>query len=137
MDEKTGAPSTGFDKLVERFPERWPTIQTARRQALERRQELTSLIEQNVSEVRSDANLIVYGSLARGEWTAKSDLDWSLLVDGQVDADDQVAAKKIQRLLQDAKWLEPGKSGVFGKPVFSHSLVHEIGGQIDTNINTT
>jgi hypothetical protein len=31
----------------------------------------------------------------------------------------------------------PGPEGTFGKMVFSHSLIHEIGGEDDTNSNTT
>jgi hypothetical protein len=33
--------------------------------------------------------------------------------------------------------VDPGSSGVFGTLTFSHDLVHHLGGQSDTNINTT
>jgi hypothetical protein len=39
--------------------------------------------------------------------------------------------------LADGKFIEPGKSGVFGKMVGSHDLVHNIGGEDDLNSNTT
>lgn len=34
-----------------------------------------------------DTSLVVFGSLARGEWTSKSDLDWTFLIDGGANSD--------------------------------------------------
>lgn len=82
-------------------------------------------------------SLVVFGSLARGEWTARSDLDWSLLVDGQADPQDERIAKEVQQLLDDDGWTRPGRLGAFGSLAFSHELVHKIGGMHDTHTNTT
>ncbi|MCI0723827.1 MAG: nucleotidyltransferase domain-containing protein [Acidobacteria bacterium] len=40
-------------------------------------------------------------------------------------------------LLAKGKFTPPGRTGMFGNLAFSHSLIHQIGGQDDTNRNTT
>lgn len=80
----------------------------------------------------------MFGSLARKEWTQGSDVDWTLLIDGPVDSAHRRVAQKIKEILENEKDLnEPGRGGVFGNLAFSHDIVHQIGGQQDTNHNTT
>jgi hypothetical protein len=81
----------------------------------------------------------VFGSLARGEWTSGSDLDWTYLVDGQANSDHLRIAQEIDRVLQKNReqFPLPGQTGIFGNLAFSHEIVHQIGGQADTNKNTT
>ena len=78
----------------------------------------------------------MFGSLARGEWTQGSDLDWTLLVDGQVVGEHADIAHRIADIVQGDK-KTPGPTGVFGGLTFSHDIVHFIGGDDDTNTNTT
>ena len=83
-----------------------------------------------------DTALIVFGSLARREWTQGSDRDWTLLVDGAVDVQHAEIARQIGDFVaEDNK--APGPTGVFGGLTFSHEIVHFIGGDDDTNTNTT
>jgi hypothetical protein len=84
-----------------------------------------------------DTSFVVFGSLSRGEWTSKSDLDWTLLIDGGANSDHLLIAQDIQKILEKAKFQEPGPTGTFGNMAFSHDIVHQIGGQDDTNKNTT
>jgi hypothetical protein len=84
-----------------------------------------------------DTTLAVFGSVARQEVTSSSDLDWILLIDGQSIPEHKDQERHIERTLSDAKYIEPGKSGVFGRMVGSHDLVHNIGGEDDLNSNTT
>jgi len=79
----------------------------------------------------------VFGSVARGELTSGSDLDWVLLIDGQSFPDHKVLEQDIERRLADKRFIKPGTSGVFGRMVGSHGLVHNIGGEDDSNANTT
>ena len=88
-------------------------------------------------EDSADANVVVYGSMARGEMTSESDLDWTLLLDKTVDPADLGTTQRIASKIYDAKFAEPGKTNIFGSMTSSHSLVHDIGGQDDTNANTT
>jgi hypothetical protein len=83
----------------------------------------------------TDADLIVFGSIARNECTAKSDVDWTLLVDGQANSNHLNIAHLSEDALTKTKLAEPGKSGMFGQITFSHDLIHYIGGQDDTNHN--
>jgi hypothetical protein len=79
----------------------------------------------------------VFGSLARGEFTEGSDLDWTILIDGRADSDHLELVHTLKRRLRSAEFGDPGPTGVFGGLVFSHELIHAIGGEEDTNRNMT
>lgn len=102
---------------------------------------LGQLIPLTRDAIPPDAALVVFGSLARGEMTQGSDLDWALLVDGQATHQHQETALKIQAILAKAgdelHFEKPNATGAFGGVVFSHDLVHAIGGGNDTNANLT
>jgi len=109
----------------------------ARAAAKRIRDELDSLLTQELGKYASeDTSLVVFGSLARGEWTSGSDLDWTYLIDGQANSDHLRIAQKINRLVRK-RFIGPGATGTFGNLAFSHELIHQIGGQNDTNKNTT
>jgi predicted nucleotidyltransferase len=109
----------------------------ARAASLKTREELDSLLSEEVGKYTSeDTSLVVFGSLARGEWTSGSDLDWTYLIDGQANSDHLRIAQKIHKVLRD-RFPEPGQTGTFGNMAFSHEIIHQIGGQNDTNKNTT
>lgn len=88
-------------------------------------------------EVPSDTSVVVFGSLARGEYTPGSDVDWTLLIDGQADEGHYEAVRSITSVLRRERFHEPGPTGVFGNVAFSHPILHQIGGQDDTNKLTT
>lgn len=79
----------------------------------------------------------MFGSLARNEFTAKSDVDWTLLLDGAADPQHLDAALAIERRLVELGAIQPGTEGTFGGFAVSHELIHNIGGDDDTNRNTT
>jgi predicted nucleotidyltransferase len=79
----------------------------------------------------------VFGSLARDEFTPGSDIDWTLLVDGSADTRHLDQARKIDSVVRKMAEKGVGREGTFGKLCFSHGLVHDIGGQSDSNQNTT
>lgn len=66
-----------------------------------------------------------------------SDVDWTLLVDGQAHPDHRVLARQVSDTITGLGLPQPGGSGIFGNLEFSHSLIHCIGGDTDTNHNTT
>src|SRR6202140_1234559 len=104
------------------------------------REELDSLLNEEVGKYTSeDTSLVVFGSLARGEWTSASDLDWTYLIDGQANSDHLVIAQKMRKVFHENKdkFRPPGQTGTFGNMAFSHDIIHQIGGQNDTNKNTT
>jgi len=78
----------------------------------------------------------VFGSLARGEWTEKSDVDWTLLLDGQTYPEQIDTVEEIRSWI-DERYRVPGREGTFGRLSFSHDLVHRIGGRDDSNANLT
>jgi predicted nucleotidyltransferase len=88
-------------------------------------------------KISPDTSLVVFGSIAREETTSGSDLDWILLVDGQAIPQHGDQKHTIAAGMEKLDLRKPGRSGVFGCMVGSHDLVHEIGGEDDTNSNTT
>ena len=60
-----------------------------------------------------------------------------LLIDSQAFPEHKDQERDIERRLKLNRFISPGKSGVFGCMVGSHGLVHNIGGEDDSNSNTT
>jgi predicted nucleotidyltransferase len=106
--------------------------------AIQRQKELHDLLSAKIERYTTeDTSLVVFGSLARGEQTSKSDLDWTYLIDGQANSDHLKISQRIQEVLKEANYAEPGPTGTFGNMAFSHDVIHQIGGQNDTNKNMT
>lgn len=123
----------------------WPTIDAALADAVA----VQELIHDHLREFTSaDVEIVVFGSLARREWTSGSDVDWTMLVDGQADWRHRDSAREIGKIVgtgrskgelqyKEVQLEGPGTEGTFGNMTFSHDIVHNIGGQADTNRNTT
>jgi predicted nucleotidyltransferase len=109
----------------------WSNLSACAEAAKAERERVSALAEKYVP---ADCSFVTFGSLARNEFTPGSDLDWALLIDGSANPQHLDMAKEVARLLGDKA---PGPTNVFGCPIFSHDLVHLIGGQSDTNSNTT
>ena len=122
-----------LDELSERLNAKWPRIAAARRAAKNKIAELQEVL---AGETSADTSVVVYGSLAREEFTQGSDLDWALLVDGQADPQHQRDLISIREKLRGFG-KSPGRERTFGQLIFSHSILHVIGGEDDTNANTT
>jgi hypothetical protein len=122
------------DVLAARLGFTWANLTSARRAAIATRDELAARLTGCSSD---DATVVFSGSLARQEFTPQSDADWILLIDGpagphHLDLQEEVRAK-VREVIEN----EPGPEGTFGSLIFSHDLVHQIGGEEDTNRNTT
>jgi len=127
-------PELWVDRIERELGADWPAIRKARLLTSQKRAALRSAFQEKISP---DTSLVVFGSIAREEMTAGSDSDWILLVDGQATPEHGDQKHTIASELKDLGFPEPGRSGVFGCMVGSHDLVHEIGGEDDTNSNTT
>jgi predicted nucleotidyltransferase len=117
-----------------------PPFPATRAASKRTREELDRLLTAKIGKYASeDTSVVVFGSLARGEWTSRSDLDWTYLIDGQANSDHMRIAQEIRRVIGDNPDLfrPPGQTGTFGNMAFSHDIIHQIGGQHDTNKNTT
>lgn len=84
-----------------------------------------------------DTTIVAFGSLARDEFTQGSDVDWTVLIDGVADPQHFELARRVRQLLDDLGANRPGQEGIFGNMAFSHQIIHQIGGEDDTNRNTT
>ena len=123
-----------IDILSSKLSRRWPAISQAADFSRREKQKLRELL---ANQNQSDTSIVAFGSLARNEFNSGSDLDWTLLVDGQADPDHLTLARKIRQILKRNKYKFPGPTGIFGNVAFSHPIVHAIGGEDDTNRNTT
>lgn len=112
----------------------WPHLRRARELATSKRRDLRDHLAGQQTE---DTTVVVFGSLARDEFTEGSDIDWTLLVDGSADPRHLDVAQEIARHVQEVEGRSPGREGTFGSLTFSHDLIHLIGGEDDTNRNTT
>jgi predicted nucleotidyltransferase len=115
-------------------------IANARQASALRREELHDVLSKGMGKYSSDdTSVVVFGSLGRDEWTSGSDLDWTLLIDGVAKPEHFDIAQKIHRIRKEKedRFPAPGTTGTFGNMAFSHDIVHRIGGQNDTNKNTT
>ena len=130
----TSAGSSYIDLLENQLGSEWTAIRKAQENTVQRRRELEELFCQQNSP---DTSVVVFGSVARQEVTCSSDLDWILLLDGPATPEHKEQEREVERVLASRHFAEPGKSGVFGKMVGSHDLIHNIGGEDDRNSNTT
>ena len=121
-------------ELERRLGADWASIRQARILSERKRSEISAAAKGLDSE---DTSIVVSGSLARDEFTPGSDLDWTLLIDGSADPQHHALFRRIDGLVKPFASKEPGREGTFGAMVFSHGLIHEIGGEDDTNRNTT
>src|SRR6266851_1430003 len=130
---------SSLDLLQDKFKKKWPEITKAMKAAGEKREEIQKVLDsRGVKYLSNDFSLVVFGSLARDEWTEKSDLDWGLLVDSEAHPEHLQVALQITKLFKDHDLgKEPGRTGIFGNLIFSHELVHQIGGENDPNSNIT
>jgi predicted nucleotidyltransferase len=137
-DNNPESPATEspFERLQKKAGVRWTALEEARRMSLQKRAEIQTIIS-NERLLSSETSLILYGSLARMECTPGSDVDWTLLIDGQADPKHLSLTHGIESALKAAKLADPNPRGAFGNMIFSHDLIHKIGGEDDTNHNTT
>jgi len=131
---KSSTPVAPIRLLQSKIGKKWSTIDQASTAAIKTSEKLEKILTGLSS---TDAGVVVFGSLARKEWTSKSDIDWTLLVDGQADPQHLEIAQKVAARLTESEFPAPGATGVFGNMTFSHDLVQKIGGREDTNENTT
>jgi len=123
--------------LIDRLGIEVPHIMRCMDETARTEADVEALLSKAVSQwVSLDTSLVIFGSLARGEWAPHSDLDWTYLIDGQANSDHLTIAQSI-KLSLDEKFNPPNPQGAFASLVFSHELIHKIGGQDDTNRNTT
>jgi len=134
MNSDQASASSALERLQAKAGQSFPNITEARRLTDATLGRLRGILR---DKDPTDTSIVVFGSLARGEYTAGSDVDWTLLIDGQADPTHYDSVRAINDALKQAGFHEPGPSGVFGNVAWSHPLLHTIGGPDDTNKLTT
>jgi len=126
----------GVESLAKSLNADWSSIWNAAKESDAQRNRLKGIVDREKID-SSDISVVVFGSLARREWTSGSDLDWTLLIDGEADHEHANTAHRLRSVLEEEKFQNPGATETFGTLTFSHDLVHQIGGLDDSNRNTT
>jgi predicted nucleotidyltransferase len=132
--ELAGSAKNPIDVLAEKVGSEWRDLAKAREFTRKYRLQLRDELAELDTE---DTSVVVFGSLARDEATSNSDVDWTLLVDGMADPQHLNVAHEISRRLAKIQAKPPGREGTFGNLAFSHEILHWIGGEDDSNANTT
>ncbi|MBX9679140.1 MAG: nucleotidyltransferase domain-containing protein, partial [Gemmataceae bacterium] len=125
-----------IEDLERQTGRRWDSIRKAVQASETMLERLNSIVSEGDFD-SPDLSVVVFGSLARKEWTSGSDLDWTMLTDGQAKHGDAAAMNAFADRLKHADFENPGSTGTFGNLSTSHPLVHQIGGSEDSNRNTT
>jgi hypothetical protein len=137
MTDKTeNLPAT--TQLANTLRREWPAIQMAIGSSEATRKRISaSLSDDGPLVPEAEVSIVVFGSLARNEWNEGSDIDWTLLIDGPADPQHRSIAHFIPTRLKEEGLRCPATAGVFGSMAFSHDIIHQIGGEKDTNRNLT
>ncbi|HKY08851.1 MAG TPA: nucleotidyltransferase domain-containing protein [Candidatus Binatia bacterium] len=137
MNQRDQIPMTtsALNRLRKENAARWPNIAAAESLSREKMATLKGVVSDLLPT--DEGSLVVLGSLARGEFTVDSDLDWMILIDSRADSRHLEIVHALKLGLEKAGFKVPGPTEVFGGLVFSHELVHAIGGDEDTNKNMT
>lgn len=122
-------------ELERRTESQWNFLRSACQEAETTIKKLSDALAEKFAS--QDYSVVVFGSLARREFTESSDLDWTLLVDGAASDDHWEVACRVRDTVRPIVSKEPGREGTFGNLAFSHELFHQIGGADDSNRNTT
>ena len=124
-----------FERLSRAKRCQWRAIQKGWRSAIEQRERMAKSFGADQLPM-GDAAVVVFGSLARGELTTSSDVDWTLLIDGRADAAYLGVVNQIRTsFYKKLKLVSPGPSEMFGGMTYAHDLVHDIGGVRDHSHN--
>ena len=124
-------------QLEKHLRARFPKV----RECYERSEMTLAEVAKVLPNLPKEVSFVVCGSLARREFCRGGDLDWYLLVDGKADAGHRELEKSVRKALPKAGdgklFKNPNPTGAFGALVFSHELIHCVGGSADTNANLT
>src|ERR1019366_2010425 len=99
------------EDLAKQLGANWPFIRSGRQNS---RIEISRIQEACKALVMPDTSLVVFGSLARLEFTDGSDIDWTLLVDGITIPQHLTVARQISDALAKLEAKPPGRTGTFG-----------------------
>jgi hypothetical protein len=73
--------TSALNTLRGETPDRWPNIAAAESFSGVRMADLTQIVGDLLPT--DEVSLVVFGSLARREFTVDSDLDWTVVIDGR------------------------------------------------------
>ena len=88
-----GSTNSSLAQLAQRLGVQWNQLAAASARTLQKKSELSRALAGLDS---ADTSIVAFGSLARNEFTQGSDIDWTLLIDGQAAIEHLAIANKIR-----------------------------------------
>lgn len=103
----------------------------------EARSYLTNRCQEVESGSDAQIDVVVFGSLARGEASPRSDFDFLVIVHELCEHPETTRnqLRVIEEYLAEANLAKPGASGMFGKVVSAADVTERIGLEADTNLS--
>jgi hypothetical protein len=106
----------------------WPAIHKAIARSESELADLQILFStKDGNALANNCSLVLFGSLARCEFSDQSDLDWILLVDGNYEDSHLSVVKTVNQKLAASNKIGPASGGIFGSLVLSDCIVDSIG----------
>lgn len=90
--------------LSEMVGRNWPVIEKARGESESVRNVIAGALKSDIGRLAPDIDFVLFGSLARQEWTSGIDVDWMLLIDGQADPNHQRTSQEVQHALANVEF---------------------------------
>ncbi len=94
-------------------------------------------LSKDTPEDMDKTDIVLLGSIARGEASPKSDCDYYVLQHGAPANTTRRLTMAMERVLKDLEVRKPGAQGVFGEIVVAANLYESIGLELDSNTNMT
>jgi len=105
----------------------WRSIRRAISASQKKRQHLEKTVfSERERFLAPDAGFVCFGSLARGEWTCQSDLDWILLACDGTEEQHGPSLRTLSDRLEEAKELGPWLGGMFASTIFVRDLAASV-----------
>jgi predicted nucleotidyltransferase len=95
-----GSTNSSLAQLAQRLGVQWNQLAAASARTRNKKSELSRALAGLDS---ADTSIVAFGSLARNEFTQGSDIDWTLLIDGQAASEHLAIANKFGMRLQNLK----------------------------------
>lgn len=119
-----------FKVLAEEHPGRWPIITKCESASRTHIAHLAKQLEP-ILRAQSQTTVLAFGSLARLEMTAGSDLDWAIVHDGPASSDIRALQLAITKKLKDLGVKLPGEQSEFGQLNCGFQIVDNIASRKD------
>src|SRR5207247_475518 len=110
-ETKLATPDGKVQELAQKVGRNWPAIDKAKQTTKVQFGKIRTALAKDDKLDSQDRSIVAFGSIARNECTSRSDLDWTLLIDGFADPTHLRIAQAITAQFDDARIRPPSPTG--------------------------